>query len=72
LAGYHLLGENGMHDALLMLYVRFQNLTGSEEGQDLVEYALLCTLIALGLIASIGNIATALNKVFTNVSTSLA
>lgn len=61
-----------MHDTFLKLYVKLQNLTSREEGQDLVEYALLCSLIALALIASISRIAAAVNLAFTGVSTSLA
>ena len=36
-----------MRNTLLNLYVKFQGLKNSEEGQDLVEYALLVALIAL-------------------------
>ena len=61
-----------MHNTLLGLYVKFQNLSNEEQGQDLVEYALLCALIALALIASISSVATAVTNVFTNVSSSLA
>ena len=43
-----------------------------EEGQDLVEYALLVSLIALAAIAGIGPIASAITSTFNNVSTSLA
>jgi len=50
----------------------FQNLMSGEEGQDLVEYGLLCTLIALTMITSINPIATAVTKAFSNISTSLA
>jgi len=42
-----------------------------EEGQDLTEYALLLVLIALAAIASIGGLATAIEKVFNNAATSL-
>lgn len=61
-----------MHERLLKLYVTFQNLMSGEEGQDLVEYGLLCTLLALAMISGITPIATAVTRVFTNVSTSLA
>ena len=30
-----------MHNTILKQYVKFQSLTSSEEGQDLVEYTLL-------------------------------
>ena len=61
-----------MQGTILKLYVMFQNLTCNEQGQDLVEYALLCSLIALALIASISSVATAVNSAFTSVSSSLA
>jgi Flp pilus assembly pilin Flp len=61
-----------MHDILLSRYVKFQNLMSGEQGQDLVEYGLLCTLIALTMISSISPIATMVSRVFTNVSTSIA
>lgn len=65
-------GRTGLNNLLLKPYVKFQGLSTGEEGQDLVEYALLLTLISLALITSIGGIATAIIKVFTNVSNSLA
>lgn len=43
-----------------------------EKGQDLVEYALLVALISTAAIAGAGSIATAVNNVFTNISSSLA
>ncbi len=43
----------------------------SKQGQDLVEYALLACLIALSMIAGVRNVGSAVNKVFTNVSSSL-
>jgi Flp pilus assembly pilin Flp len=60
-----------MNNLFLKLYINFQNLTNSERGQDLVEYALLCSLIALGLITGIKTIATAVNQTFANISSSL-
>lgn len=42
-----------------------------EEGQDLVEYALLVAAIALGLIASIRGIADALNSMYQSISAAL-
>jgi len=54
------------------LYVKFQTLASGEEGQDLVEYGLLCTLIALAVISSVSHVATAVSHIFTNISSSLA
>lgn len=61
-----------MHNLLLNLYVKLQNLASEEKGQDLVEYALLVSMIALGAISGVNHVATAVTKIFSNVSTSLA
>ncbi|MGA3334372.1 MAG: Flp family type IVb pilin [Terracidiphilus sp.] len=61
-----------MNNLFLKLYVKFQGLKNGQEGQDLVEYALLVSLIALTLITGISTIAKAVNNVFSNVSSSLA
>jgi pilus assembly protein Flp/PilA len=60
-----------MNNLFLKLYVNFQNLVENEQGQDLVEYALLIALISLTVITSVKGIATAVNNVFSNVSNSL-
>ena len=61
-----------MNNMMLKMYVKFQELVNREEGQDLVEYALLISLVALAAVAGIGKVTTAINAVFTNISTSLA
>jgi len=60
-----------MNNLFLKLYVNFQNLAENEQGQDLVEYALLIALISLTVITSVKGIATAVNNVFSSVSDSL-
>ena len=42
-----------------------------EEGQDLVEYALLLVLISLAAIGGLGPLAAAINGVFANAATNL-
>jgi pilus assembly protein Flp/PilA len=61
-----------MKNLYLKLFVKFQGLKNGEEGQDLVEYALLVALIALVCVTGVNNVATAINTVFTNISGSLA
>jgi len=61
-----------MNDMLLKLYVKFQDLKNREEGQDLVEYALLVCLIALAAITGVNKVAGAVTAVFSNISASLA
>ena len=44
----------------------------NEEGQDLLEYALLVALIALVAIAAVGAAGGAVNTIFTDVAGKLA
>jgi len=50
-------------------YLRFL-LTG-EEGQDLVEYALVVALIAFGAIAGMSQLAVGINNAFSGIATTL-
>ena len=61
-----------MNTMLLKLSVKFQDLMNREEGQDLVEYALVLALIALGATASMKLLATAISTAFGNISTTFA
>ncbi len=60
---------NSLH---LMLLVKIQSLTNREEGQDLVEYALLIALIALVAVTAVQGVASAVNSVFSSISTTLS
>jgi pilus assembly protein Flp/PilA len=53
------------------LYLKFQSLIGSEEGQDLVEYALVCALLAFGIVAGMSNVAKGLDTAFSNISSTM-
>jgi pilus assembly protein Flp/PilA len=59
-----------MKDKLLKLSVMLQILK-DENGQDLIEYALVVALIAFAATAGMGSLATALNTAFSNVGTKL-
>lgn len=48
-----------------------RRLLQEESGQDLIEYALVFTLVALGAIASMKSLSTSVAKVFTTVGTTL-
>ncbi|HEY1648149.1 MAG TPA: Flp family type IVb pilin [Terracidiphilus sp.] len=61
-----------MNNLFLKMYVKVQDLMSREEGQDLVEYALLITLVALAAVSGIRNVASAINTVFSNISNTLA
>ena len=58
-----------MNTMLLKMYVKFQDLMSRDEGQDLVEYALVVALIALGATASMGKLAGAISTEFGTIST---
>jgi len=53
------------------LYLALCNLINREEGQDLVEYALVVALIAFGAITGMGYLATGLNNAFSTVASTL-
>jgi pilus assembly protein Flp/PilA len=53
----------------LAVYLQIRNLLSREDGQDLVEYALLCALISFGAITGMGAVATSINEVFCGVAT---
>lgn len=42
-----------------------------EHGQDLTEYALLVVLVALGAVAAMGSLATAISQAFSSASANL-
>ena len=50
------------------LFVRFVR---EEKGQDLIEYSLLAAIIAVGCIAIMGSVKTAINAVFQKIVTQL-
>jgi pilus assembly protein Flp/PilA len=61
-----------MNTMFLKMYVKLQNLMSREEGQDLVEYALVVALIALGATASMKALATSISSAFASISTTFA
>lgn len=48
------------------------NFHEDESGQDLIEYALVCALIALGAIAGMQSVANAINSAFDKVGSELS
>ncbi len=61
-----------MKNLLNLLYVKLQALKDREEGQDLVEYALVVALIAFGATAGMGALAGGINSAFNTISTTLS
>lgn len=53
------------------LSLALRNIVDREEGQDLVEYALVVALIAFGAITGMGYLATGLNNTFSSIALTL-
>ena len=60
-----------MKDGLLKLSVKIQTLLMQEEGQDLIEYALVVALIAFAAVSAMKTLATDINGVYTGIGTTL-
>jgi pilus assembly protein Flp/PilA len=61
-----------MNTMLLKLYVKFQAAMSCDEGQDLVEYALVVAIIALGATAAMGKLAGSISTAFGTISSTFA
>lgn len=61
-----------MNTLLLKLRFNILPLLVSEDGQDLVEYALVVALIAFGAVAGMDVLASEINTAFNTVSSDLA
>ena len=59
-----------MYNFWLKLYVKAQILR-RENGQDLIEYALIAALIALAATAGMSTVASDINSAFTNIGSKL-
>ena len=61
-----------MNNLILRLLIKFKGLAKRDEGQDLVEYALVVALIAFGATAGMGALAGGINSAFNTISTTLS
>lgn len=61
-----------MKDAFLKLSVKVQSLMIREEGQDLIEYALVVALIAFAATVGMNKVATGINTAFNNIAAALS
>ena len=60
-----------MKDKMWMLSIRLKDLLTREEGQDLIEYALIVALVAFAATAGMSTLATNINTAFTNIDSTL-
>jgi pilus assembly protein Flp/PilA len=63
--------ETAMKFELWKLYIKLQNLMAGEEGQDLIEYALVVALIAFAATAAMGTLASDINAAFIGIGNNL-
>ena len=70
--GRKIVEEDKVNTMLLKLYVRLQELSSREEGQDMVEYALIVCLISLGCTATSKLLASGLTTAYSNISSTLS
>jgi pilus assembly protein Flp/PilA len=64
-------GEYKMKNKFLAMCVKIQTKLQSEEGQDLIEYALVVALIAFAATAGMKTLATSINNAFSNIALTL-
>jgi pilus assembly protein Flp/PilA len=57
---------------LMNIVTYLRSLVHLDEGQDLLEYALLVALIAIVCVGAVGLAGSAVKTIFTNVATQLA
>jgi pilus assembly protein Flp/PilA len=61
-----------MKTTLWNIYIRMQDLLRKEDGQDLIEYALIVALIAFAATAGMQSVASGLNSAFSNIANTLS
>ena len=57
---------------MLALYLKLRNLFVNEDGQDLIEYALLAGLLALAVVAALTAASGSLNTLWNAIQTQLS
>ena len=57
---------------LLKLYTKIHLLIARDDGQDMVEYALVVALIAFGVIGAMNSVGTDISQIYSALSSTLA
>lgn len=52
-------------------YLRLKTLVADESGQDLIEYALIASLVATAAVAAFGTLATDISAAFTSIGSKI-
>jgi len=61
-----------MNDKLLKLSIKLRTLLSDEQGQDLIEYALVVALIAFGATAAMSTLSADINNAFLGIGNTLS
>lgn len=61
-----------MKQFIFNVFLRIQDLRDREEGQDLVEYALVVALIAFSAVTSMKALSSGISTAFSKISTTLS
>jgi pilus assembly protein Flp/PilA len=62
-------GQGRWGDATMLNVVK--RVLADEDGQDLIEYALLAAFVALAAVAAMTQLGTAINNIYTRISSTL-
>jgi pilus assembly protein Flp/PilA len=57
-----------MKDKLWMMSIRIKDVLSREEGQDLIEYALIVALVAFAATVGMSSLASGINTAFGNIA----
>ncbi len=68
----HAASPGRAEDTIMDLRTCFRSVVSHDEGQDLLEYALLVALIALVAVIAVTSAGTSVNQIFTSIANSLA
>jgi pilus assembly protein Flp/PilA len=63
--------EMTIKDSFTKLYTTLRSLTADQDGQDLIEYALVVALIAFAATAGMSSVATSINSAFISIGGTL-
>jgi Flp pilus assembly pilin Flp len=71
-AEFNLTRGNRMRPRLFKLVFKLRRRLAQDEGQTMIEYALLSALITLGFVALFNNIGNGIVDVYTSISSKIA
>ncbi len=61
-----------MKEKIWMMSIKIKDVLNREEGQDLIEYALIVALIAFAATVGMGSLASGINQAFANIGSKVA